>query len=65
MDIAEALKRFFDRGSKCPNCGKGVEDDFIICPYCQTTLKAKCAKCGQLLEEDWVACPYCGEIKKN
>jgi len=65
MDLADAVKKFFTRGSKCPNCGKGVEDDFIICPYCQAKLKAKCARCGQLLEENWVACPYCGQPRKD
>ncbi len=65
MDIAEAIKRFFTRGGKCPSCGKGVEEEFIICPYCQAKLKAKCAKCGQLLEENWVACPYCGQSRGN
>lgn len=65
MDIADAVKKFFSRGNNCPRCGKGVEDDFIICPYCQTKLKSKCEQCGQLLEESWVACPYCGKGKSD
>jgi RNA polymerase subunit RPABC4/transcription elongation factor Spt4 len=65
IDIVEAIKKFFSRGSKCPSCGKGVEENFIVCPYCQRKLKAKCGKCGQLLEPNWVACPYCGKTKEG
>jgi RNA polymerase subunit RPABC4/transcription elongation factor Spt4 len=63
MDIADAIKKFFTRGSKCPSCGKAVEETFMVCPYCQTKLKGKCANCEQMLERDWVACPYCGAKK--
>ncbi len=65
MDIADAIKKFFSRGSKCPSCGKTVEETFMVCPYCQTKLKGKCANCEQMLERDWVACPYCGAKKRE
>ncbi len=44
----------------CPTCQRGVEPDFILCPYCQTPLKKKCPHCGRLMDLSWQRCPYCG-----
>lgn len=43
----------------CPACGKRIEDDFQICPYCLKKLKKKCSNCERLLKLDWHVCPYC------
>lgn len=43
----------------CPACGRRIEDDFQICPYCLKKLKKKCKECGKLLKLDWNVCPYC------
>ncbi len=46
--------------SACPDCRRPVQDDFMACPYCQTSLKEPCADCGRLLAHAWRHCPYCG-----
>lgn len=43
----------------CPACGKKIEKDFQICPYCLKKLKKKCSNCDRLLNLDWHVCPYC------
>lgn len=43
----------------CPRCKRGVQEDFLICPYCRTQLKRPCGQCGQPLSALWHACPYC------
>ncbi len=45
--------------ASCPNCGKAVEKNFVVCPYCQTQLKKACPSCGEKVQEEWVVCPYC------
>jgi RNA polymerase subunit RPABC4/transcription elongation factor Spt4 len=45
----------------CPNCQHFVEDDFQICPHCQTQLKDNCPHCERLVDLRWPVCPYCGE----
>lgn len=45
----------------CPTCQRGVEPDFLLCPYCHTALKKKCPACGRLMDLTWQICPYCGE----
>lgn len=44
----------------CQNCQRYVEDDFILCPHCHTTLRAPCDNCGRLVHLRWSLCPYCG-----
>jgi len=49
-------------GNPCPSCGKPVQADFRVCPYCTHNLMAKtCSKCGKELQPDFALCPYCGE----
>nr|WP_269809691.1 ATPase, T2SS/T4P/T4SS family [Kineosporia rhizophila] len=44
----------------CPACGKHVEADMIVCPYCATNLdRGHCQSCGRTVEPDWNTCPYC------
>ena len=45
----------------CPTCQRGVEPDFILCPYCHTPLRKKCATCGRVMDLTWQICPYCGQ----
>jgi len=44
----------------CPTCQRGVEPDFVLCPYCHTPLRKKCPHCGRLMDLSWQRCPYCG-----
>ncbi|MEM3408539.1 MAG: zinc-ribbon domain-containing protein [Nitrososphaeria archaeon] len=53
---------------KCPNCGKPIQVNFTICPYCGYSLtkkSKKCPSCGNELELDWKICPYCGKNFKG
>lgn len=47
-------------GLQCPNCGKSVQADFSLCPFCGTQLPRKCVKCGKEVRSDFALCPYCG-----
>ena len=49
----------------CPQCGKKVKDDFIICPYCGLTLRQKCENCGAAVKREWEKCPYCETTVKT
>jgi DNA-directed RNA polymerase subunit RPC12/RpoP len=44
----------------CPQCGKAVEEEWQVCPYCGAKLTLQCPQCGKDVESDWVACPLCG-----
>jgi hypothetical protein len=57
---AEALMREMPDRSVCTRCDRPVEDDYLICPHCRTTLREPCLGCGRALELAWTACPYCG-----
>lgn len=49
----------------CPQCGRAIEPDFILCPYCHSSLKTACSECGRLLKTSWEICPYCGARARN
>lgn len=44
----------------CPECGKSIMPDFIVCPYCGSALKRSCQNCGKELQPGWKMCPFCG-----
>lgn len=44
----------------CPSCSHFVEDDFQICPHCNTQLREPCSSCERLIDLRWEICPYCG-----
>ncbi len=46
--------------SRCPNCRQRVEDDYIMCPMCQTELRIRCTGCRNLADLQWNVCAYCG-----
>ena len=43
----------------CPSCGREIEHDFIMCPYCRTVFARRCQHCDRLLRLGWAVCPYC------
>ena len=43
----------------CPTCGREIEHDFIVCPYCRTQFARQCTGCGRALRLGWSVCPYC------
>jgi len=44
----------------CPACGKGLQGDFRICPYCGNEMALQCRQCGKAVLSDWKVCPHCG-----
>ncbi len=56
---AEALLHEIQEQATCPSCRRRVDDDFIACPYCRTSLRSPCESCGKALATTWVLCPYC------
>jgi hypothetical protein len=56
----EAMLQEVERLATCPSCRRRIEDDYLLCPYCRTSLRKPCAQCGRALSFGWVACPYCG-----
>jgi RNA polymerase subunit RPABC4/transcription elongation factor Spt4/uncharacterized membrane protein len=49
----------------CPYCGRGIQADFVVCPFCGKSTKSICPKCGKQVQKDFVACPYCGTALKS
>ncbi len=49
----------------CPGCGRRVESDFVVCPYCHHQLRMRCVGCGRLLQPEWDVCPYCGIYREG
>jgi RNA polymerase subunit RPABC4/transcription elongation factor Spt4 len=43
----------------CINCGKRIEKDFKICPYCGQKQEMVCENCNKAVARDWSVCPYC------
>ena len=56
----EALLETLEESERCPGCGRKVQPDWIVCPYCHTKLKKVCHHCGKLMALSWNICPYCG-----
>jgi hypothetical protein len=57
---AEALLHEIQEQATCPSCRRRVEDAFVACPYCRSTLRVPCESCEKPLLARWVVCPYCG-----
>lgn len=53
---SSAAKKF-----ACYQCGKPVENDYAICPYCKSDLTSHCKGCDQILAPEWRNCPKCGQ----
>lgn len=43
----------------CPSCGREIEQDFVLCPYCRTQFARRCEHCQKVLRLGWEVCPYC------
>ena len=56
----EALLRDIEEQTACPSCRRRVAQDYMVCPYCRTSLKSRCPSCERLLSPGWELCPYCG-----
>ncbi len=56
----EALLQDLEERPRCPGCSRQVEEAWIICPDCHTTLKKICPSCNNSLHLQWNICPFCG-----
>jgi len=56
----EALLQDIEERHICPSCRRKAEADFMVCPYCHTSLRKQCSNCQRILHLDWGTCPYCG-----
>jgi len=43
----------------CPTCGRDIDHEFIMCPYCRTQFARRCVNCDRSLRLGWSVCPYC------
>jgi len=43
----------------CPACGREIELDFVLCPYCHTRFAKRCPSCKKSVRLGWTLCPYC------
>lgn len=52
----------------CPHCGKYINRDVAVCPYCATPdpfAPARCPNCRTVIDDPaWAACPRCGQSLK-
>ncbi len=55
----EALLQAIEDSQLCPGCGRRINENWIICPNCQTKIKKTCHNCSALMELSWNICPYC------
>lgn len=56
----EALLQDLEEQPRCPGCSRQVNEAWIICPDCHTTLKKNCPQCERTLHLRWNVCPFCG-----
>ncbi len=46
----------------CSRCGRGVNAEFKLCPYCGYELRPKsCQGCGKEVIAEFKFCPHCGK----
>jgi hypothetical protein len=55
----EYLLQDLDDLPLCPGCQRTVDPEFVLCPHCQTGLRAPCPACSRLIDLRWDVCPYC------
>ena len=51
--------------TSCPYCGRVIQADFVVCPYCNTSLVPTCPSCRKRVQQDWQVCPYCATALKQ
>jgi RNA polymerase subunit RPABC4/transcription elongation factor Spt4 len=56
----EALLQDLEERPHCPGCSRVVDEAWIVCPDCHTTLKKICPNCEKSLHLRWNICPFCG-----
>lgn len=47
-------------GARCPNCGKMIQRNYKVCPYCGVETDVRCKVCNERVKPGWKVCPHCG-----
>lgn len=55
----EYMRRDIEDPYVCSHCQRPIEQEFILCPYCQTELRRRCHGCDRAVDLTWPVCPYC------
>ena len=55
----EALLQDLEDRPYCPGCSRQVNDAWVVCPDCHTTLKKVCPNCSNTIQLAWAVCPFC------
>ena len=55
----EYLLQDLDDLPLCRGCQRAVDPEFVLCPHCQTRLRAPFPGCSRLIDLRWSVCPYC------
>lgn len=58
----EALLQDLEERPYCPGCSRQVNEAWVVCPDCHTTLKKICPSCGNSLSLNWNICPFCATL---
>ncbi len=58
----EYLRRDIEDQHVCPNCQRGIEAEFVVCPYCMVDLRRRCQVCNRTIDLTWSVCPYCATV---
>lgn len=59
------LRRDLEENNVCPQCQRGIDPEFILCPHCHTSLRRRCGACDRVVDLTWSVCPYCGDDGTN
>lgn len=43
----------------CVQCGRGLQGDFVVCPYCGRSQQVLCPACRTPVSPGWKVCPFC------
>lgn len=49
----------------CVACSKGLQGDFMVCPYCGASQELLCPSCEAPTAPEWNICPHCGSRLKE
>ncbi|MBI3023158.1 MAG: zinc ribbon domain-containing protein [Thaumarchaeota archaeon] len=51
-----------EAAKSCSRCGRGVNAEFKLCPYCGYELRPRsCQGCGKEVVAEFKFCPHCGK----
>ena len=59
--LREAALEVETVATRCPDCSRVVEEDWLVCPTCRRALGHHCQACGNTVGLDWPVCAWCGE----